>query len=239
MSQMFDKKRILLASAISLGAALMVFAASAFAQSQPSAKEIARLVQAFYDQTRVFEAEFEQSQYTRLYDRTENAKGKVVFKKPGKMRFDYEGPNGQVFVSDGRELKIYQPPEEGEERGQLIVRRIEEDQLPEVFAFLTGGGNLLQDFEVRLLDEARRDFPAGHVLELRPKRPTPHFERLVFYVTIVEQGGKRAGIIRRVLILDAAGNRNRFDFKKPRFDRDVSDRTFRYSPPRKTDVVRP
>jgi outer membrane lipoprotein carrier protein len=235
---MSDTKRFFMAS-VTVAAAMIVLSAHAFAQSKPSAKEIARLVQAFYDQTRVFEAEFEQRQYTRLYDRTEEAKGKVVFKKPGKMRFDYEGTNGQVFVSDGRELKIYQPPEEGEDRGQLIIRRVEEDQLPEAFAFLTGGGNLLEDFEVRLLDEARRDFPAGHVLELRPRRPTPHFERLVFYVTIVEQGGKRAGIIRRVLILDAAGNRNRFDFTKPRFDRNVPDRTFRYSPPRKTDIVRP
>lgn len=209
------------------------------AQEDLGAEEVTRLVQAFYDQTRVFEAEFEQTQYTRIYDRTEQARGKVVFKKPGKMRFDYAGKNAQVFVSDGKELKIYQPPEEGEDRGQLIIRRLEEEQLPEVFAFLTGTGDLLEDFTVRLLDPDRRDFPAGYMLELLPKRPTPHFERLVFYVTIAEVGGKRAGIIRRVLILDAAGNRNRFDFKKPRFDRDVPDRTFRYTPPRKTDVVRP
>jgi outer membrane lipoprotein carrier protein len=239
MKSMPQKMRFIRLFAASVSLLALALGGHALAQSKPSAKEIARLVQSFYDQTRVFEAEFEQRQYTRLYDRTEEAKGKVVFKKPGKMRFDYEGPNGQVFVSDGRELKIYQPPEEGESRGQLIIRRLEEDQLPEAFAFLTGGGNLLEDFEVRLLDEARKDFPAGHVLELRPKRPTPHFERLVFYVSVVEQGGKRAGIIRRVLILDAAGNRNRFDFKNPRFDRSVSDRTFRYSPPRKTDVVRP
>lgn len=234
---MTDLKRILFATAAWM--TVIALAAAGFAQAPTSAEEVARLVQSFYDRTQVFEADFEQRQYTRLYDRTEEAKGKVVFKKPGKMRFDYEGENGQVFVSDGKELKIYQPPEEGEDRGQLIVRRLEEDQLPEVFAFLTGTGNLLEDFEVRLLDEARKEFPQGHVLELRPKRPTPHFERLVFYVTIVEHGGKRAGIIRRVLILDAAGNRNRFDFKNPRFDRNVPDRTFRYTPPRKTDVVRP
>ena len=76
------------------------------AQEDLGAEEVTRLVQAFYDQTRVFEAEFEQTQYTRIYDRTEQARGKVVFKKPGKMRFDYAGKNAQVFVSDGKELKI-------------------------------------------------------------------------------------------------------------------------------------
>ena len=82
--------------------------------------EIVALVQTFYDQTKTLRADFEQTRYTRLYDRYDRAGGKVVFKKPGMMRWDYAEPNGQVFVSNGKKLLIYQPPEEGEKRGQLI-----------------------------------------------------------------------------------------------------------------------
>jgi outer membrane lipoprotein-sorting protein len=80
------------------------------------------LVQSFYDQTKTLQAEFEQTRYTQLYDRYDRATGKVVFKKPGMMRWDYAQPNGQVFVSNGKKLLIYQPPEEGEKRRQSRKR---------------------------------------------------------------------------------------------------------------------
>jgi outer membrane lipoprotein carrier protein len=140
------------------------------------------LVQSFYDQTKTLQAEFEQTRYTQLYDRYDRATGKVVFKKPGMMRWDYAQPNGQVFVSNGKKLLIYQPPEEGEKRGQLIERAVDEDQLPSAFSFLTGSGNLEKDFEVRLLEHDNEKFEDGYVLQLIPRRPTPNYEQLVFYV---------------------------------------------------------
>src|SRR4051812_33533684 len=83
--------------------ALVLFAGESSAQTAaaPSldAPAVVGLVQAFYDQTTTFEADFHQTQFTKIYNRTERARGRVVFKKPGMMRFDYAAPNGQVFVS--------------------------------------------------------------------------------------------------------------------------------------------
>jgi outer membrane lipoprotein carrier protein len=197
------------------------------------------LVQSFYDQTKTLQAEFEQTRYTRLYDRYDRARGKVVFKKPGMMRWDYAEPNGQVFVSDGKKLLIYQPPEEGEKNGQLIERALEEDQLPSAFSFLIGSGNLEKDFEVRLLEHDDEKFQDGYVLQLVPRKPTPNYEQLVFYVRTLTTGTKRAGIVQRVLIIDSSGNRNRFDFSKIKFNRDVSDKRFNYRPPKGTQRVSP
>jgi outer membrane lipoprotein carrier protein len=203
------------------------------------ARAIVTLVQTFYDQTQTLQAAFEQTRYTRLYDRYDRASGTVVFKKPGKMRWDYAKPNGQVFVSDGTKLLIYQPPEEGETRGQLIERKLDQDQLPSAFSFLTGQGDLEKDFEVRLLDHDNEKFKDGHVLQLIPRKPTPNYEQLVFYVRTLASEGKRAGIVQRVLIIDAAGNRNRFDFSKLKFNRDVPDKRFSYRPPKGTERVTP
>ena len=197
------------------------------------------LVQSFYDQTKTLQAEFRQTRYTRLYDRYDRASGKVVFKKPGMMRWDYAKPNGQVFVSDGKKLLIYQPPEEGEKRGQLIERALHEDQLPSAFSFLVGKGVLDEDFEIRLLEHENESFKDGYVLQLIPRKPTPNYEQLVFYVRTLTSNGKRAGVVQRVLIIDAAGNRNRFDFSKLEFNRDVPDKRFSYRPPRGTDRVTP
>ena len=226
-----------------IGLCFTVVSSFAGAQAQDAealdAAAIVTLVQTFYDQTKTLEAEFEQTRYTRLYDRYDRAKGRVVFKKPGMMRWDYAQPNGQVFVSNGKKLLIYQPPEEGEKRGQLIERALDEDQLPSAFSFLTGGGNLDEDFEVRLLEHDKQKFKGGHVLQLIPRKPTPNYEQLVFYVRALSSDGKRAGIVQRVLIIDSAGNRNRFDFSKMKFNRDLSNKRFSYRPPKGTERVQP
>jgi outer membrane lipoprotein carrier protein len=214
-----------------LGFALLALGGSGAAQEREPLDPavVLGLVQSFYDQTKTLQAEFEQTRYTRLYDRYDRARGKVVFKKPGMMRWDYAQPNGQVFVSNGKKLLIYQPPEEGEKR----------DQLPSAFSFLTGSGNLEKDFEVRLLEHDNVKFEDGYVLQLIPRRPTPNYEQLVFYVRTLTHGGKRAGVVQRVLIIDSAGNRNRFDFSKIKFNRDVPDKRFSYRPPKGTDKVTP
>ena len=197
------------------------------------------LVQSFYDQTKTLQAEFAQTRYTRLYDRYDRATGKVVFKKPGMMRWDYAQPNGQEFVSNGKKMLIYQPAEEGEKSGQLIERALDQDQLPSAFSFLIGSGNLEKDFEVRLLEHDNEQFKGGYVLQLIPRQPTPNYEQLVFYVRTLTTDGKRAGVVQRVLIIDSAGNRNRFDFSKIRFNRDVPDKRFNYRPPKGTQKVNP
>lgn len=226
---------------LSLGFAVLALGGSGAAQEaeplDPSV--VVGLVQSFYDQTKTLQADFEQTRYTRLYDRYDRAKGKVFFKKPGMMRWDYAQPNGQVFVSNGKTLLIYQPPEEGEKNGQLIERPVDEDQLPSAFAFLIGSGNLEKDFDVRLLEHDNQSFKDGYVLQLIPRRPTPNYEQLVFYVRTLLQDGKRAGVVQRVLIIDSAGNRNRFDFAKIKFNRDVPNKRFTYRPPKGTESVRP
>lgn len=209
------------------------------AQESLDARGVAALVQSFYDQTRSLQAHFHQTQFTKVYNRTTRARGEVVFVKPGKMRWDYARPNGQIFVSDGEQLLIYQPPDEGERHGQLIERRIQDDQIPLAFSFLTGTGRLDRDFHLRLLDPARQGFPDGYVLQLRPRQPTPQYDRVLFYVRVVEREGRRAGIIQRVLIIDSAGNRNRFDFRDMRFNRNVPANRFQYTPPQGTRRVRP
>lgn len=237
----FQRFMSLRAAVIGLGFWVLALAGPAAAEERAplDATTVVQLVQAFYDQTKTLEAEFEQTRYTRLYDRYDRARGKVVFKKPGMMRWDYAEPNGQVFVSDGKKLLIYQPPEEGEKNGQLIERALEEDQLPSAFSFLTGTGDLEQDFEVRLLDHGDERFQDGYVLQLIPRKPTPNYEQLVFYVRTMSDGGKRAGVVQRVLIIDAAGNRNRFDFSNIKFNREVPDKRFSYRPPRGTQRVTP
>ena len=168
----------------SLSAALCVMAlAPALAQERLNARQVAALVQSFYDQSTSFTADFRQQQYTKVHDRTERAHGRVVFEKPGKMRWDYAAPNGQVFVSDGQTLLVYQPPDEGERHGQLIERPMSEHQLPQAFSFLTGTGRLLKRTrnlafaEGRVMADDRLVLRVSGILKI-PSRPLVPADRL-------------------------------------------------------------
>ena len=59
-------------------------------------------------------------------------------------------------------------------------------------------------------------FPGGYVLVGTPKQPTPAYSKVLFYVdTATSQ-------VRRVMVIDGQGNRNRFDFVSPRVNEPVA-----------------
>lgn len=213
----------------------------AWAQAQnaapaASAENVARMVQAFYDQTRSIQADFHQTYFNKLYGTYDRSHGQVKFQKPGKMRWDYAAPNGKVIASDGSRLVVYEPGEGEGDPGQVFERGIADSELLQALAFLTGNGKLADDFTFRLLDAAKQGFSGGYVLELMPKKPNPNFERILFYV---DGDPKRAGLVHRVLIVDGSGNRNRFDFQKPKFNQAIEAKSFAYQAPKNARKVQP
>ena len=220
--------------------ALLCFSQAAQAQApvgtgDAPARKVALSVQAFYDQTKSVEAEFHQTYYNRLYDRYDKSKGTVKFQKPGKMRWDYAAPNGKIIVSNGQQISIFEPGE-GKEPGQVFERALGANELPQALSFLTGTGKLVDEFTFRLLDAKEQGFAAGHVLELLPKAKSPYYERILFYV---DADPKRTGLVHRVLIVDESGNRNRIDFKTPRFNRVIEANAFNWQAPKGTRKVQP
>jgi outer membrane lipoprotein carrier protein len=219
-------------AAMFAGTALGLTRASA--QSQPSAATVASWVQTFYDQTRTMSARFVQTYHNRVYDQRTESRGQVRFRKPGMMRFDYDQPNGKIIVSDGNELVAYEPPGEGQQRGQYYTQPMTDAQLPAALSFLTGTGRLDQDFRFRRLDNVL--FDGGQVLELRSRRPTPHYSRILLFV---DASPARRGIVHRVLIIDSSNNRNQFDFQQQQLNRSIPESVFRWRPPANARRITP
>ena len=226
---------------VALAAAMAALAASsgsapASAQQRPNATTVAAWVQAFYDQTRSMSADFEQRYHHRIHDRRTTSRGRVRFKKPGRMRFDYADPNGKVVVTDGTELTVYEPPDAGQSRGQYYQQPMSQAQLPDALSFLTGTGRLAQDFRFRLLDASALGYAEGQVLELRPRRPTAQYSRVLLFV---DDDAARRGVVHRVIIVDQSNNTNRFDFRNQRFNTNVQDSVFQYRPPGNARRIQP
>ena len=190
-----------------------------------SAMDVAQRVQGFYDRTTDFQADFVQLSHNRLYG-DERRNGHVMFRKPGRMRWNYA--NNDLIVSDGTTLWAYQSDDR-----QAIQQNLGQSQLPTAIAFLAGTGRLTDSFTFTLLDPAQYRFPSGYVLQLRPTSPQPTYEQIVFYVD-------RASFqVVRTAVIDAQGNYNRFDFTAPQVNLDIPETTFRWSPPAGTSIVRP
>jgi len=110
---------------------------------------------------------------------------------------------------------------------------VKTSQYPAALAFLMGKGQLIKDFDLRLLDPATMKFEGGHVLEGTPKEATPAYQKVLLYVD------GQTNQVRRVLILDAQGNRNRFDFSAPFVNTTVEKTEFDFTPPPGTRVIKP
>jgi outer membrane lipoprotein carrier protein len=196
--------------------------------STDPARQTAATVQSFYDQTKDLSASFFQTYVNKVYDRTDRSSGKVTFKKPGRMRWDYAKPNGKIIVAAQGKFTLFEPGDEPGDVGQVIEQNFQESDLPQAMAFLMGTGRLADDFDFKLLDAAREGYPTGQVLELKPRKPNPHFDRLLFYV---ESTPSLRGLVRRLVIIDSTGNRNRFDFSEFKFNTGTPDSTFTWKPP--------
>lgn len=192
-----------------------------------TATELADRVQGFYDQSKTFRAGFKQRYFVAAYRKTKDSHGSVVFQKPGKMSWRYEN-NGNRVVSDGKNIRVYE-----KDNKQMYEQSIEKSQYPAALSFLLGGAKLKKEFHLKKLNEKDLGFEGGYVLLAAPKSPTPAYQTLLLYV----DGATYQ--VRRVLMIDAQRNRNRFDFLTPVVNQPVDPAEFVFVPPPGTRVIKP
>lgn len=191
------------------------------------ANDVADNVQKFYNQTKSFKAGFKQRYQVKAYNKRKDSQGQVIFEKPGKMSWRYTN-NGNRVVSDGKVIKVYES-----DNKQMYEQPMNKSQYPAALAFLVGGGNLKKSFKLAMLDAKQMQFEGGYVLEGVPKEATPAYQKILLYVDA------NTYQVRRVLLLDAQGNRNRFDFVTPAVNTKVPADEFNFKPPPGTQIIKP
>ena len=185
-------------------------------------------VQSFYDRSTTFKSDFQQKFWVKAYNREKSSRGHVTFAKPGKMDWVYDDPAGNRIVSDGSVVKVYEAGNK-----QMYEEPIDKSQYPAALSFLTGTGKLTDSFSFQLVSGTEMKFPGGYVLVGTPKAPAAAYSKVLFYVdTATSQ-------VRRVMVIDGQGNRNRFDFVDPRINETVAPAQFSFTPPSGTSVIHP
>jgi outer membrane lipoprotein carrier protein len=197
------------------------------AQAGRTPEALAQALQRKYDTVRDFSADFVHRYRGGVLRQAVTERGQLVVKKPGMMRWTYEGEDKKVFVSDGRKMYSYLPADR-----QVYVTTVpDDDQASTPALFLAGKGNLLRDFTVSaaaLPDGA----PAGSVaLKLVPQKGDRDYDWLVLVVD------GRSLEWRMLVTGDRQGGESTFVFSHLQENRGVPDRTFAFQSPRGVDVI--
>jgi outer membrane lipoprotein carrier protein len=196
------------------------------APMSPEVKDLVNRMQAFYEKTQDFTAGFQQVYTYRTFKRVSRSTGKVTYKKPALMRWEYETQDGKsaprTFVLAGDRVYAYDPG------AKLLTRAaISTNQLSASVTFLWGQGRLADEFSIT---RAACDTCTGTLLELTPLVPDPRFKRVK-----LEVDPKTAQVIRSIVV-DPDGSENAITFLDMVTNTGVDEKTFKLSPPPGTQV---
>jgi outer membrane lipoprotein carrier protein len=204
-----------------------------FAATMPSAPAprldldaVVDRVQRRYDGAADFRARFTQTLTSTALGRKTNSSGTVMFKKPGRMRWDYEKPERSTYVSDGALLWLYEP-----EDRQAFKQALKASQLPAALAFLTGKGKLAAEFDIAVAGKTIYGMAGDYLLTLAPKVAEPQVKTILFVVD------PRTFDVRESVITDGQGNVNDLTFADIRMGTRIPDAEFHFTPPAGVRVI--
>jgi len=194
--------------------------------AQPPKEALEQLVdrmQAYYEKIQDFSADFEQRYHYKMFDRTQVSQGRVIFKKPALMRWDYEKPSKRSFlISEEQVLAL--------DAAALTLTKttIATDKLSAAVTFLWGRGKLKEEFHISYAPckgckEVR--------LELLPKKEEPRFQKLFLDIDV-----KTAQVVQSTVV-DPDGSENRIRFLRWKENQNLQQEAFKLSVPEGTQFL--
>jgi outer membrane lipoprotein carrier protein len=194
---------------------------------QQSAAELAQALQTKYNGVRDFSADFVHTYTGGVLKKQITEKGRLLIKKPGRMRWDYTFPEPKQFVSDGVKVYSYIPADK-----QVIVGTVPKDESASTPAlFLTGKGDLTRDFTASTGEVPAGSLPGTRALKLVPRRPQPDYDWLVL---LVAPGSLT---LRGMVTADSQGGTSVFSFSNLKENVGLADSEFTFRMPRGVDVI--
>ncbi|HCC55632.1 MAG TPA: outer membrane lipoprotein carrier protein LolA [Desulfobulbaceae bacterium] len=186
--------------------------------------ELAQKLQARYEETKTMAADFKQSTSVPMSSRKRLGAGKVVISKPGRIRWDYQTPDRQVLISDGKKVSMYVASS-----AQMVVQPVSQYINSDVtYAFFAGTGNIVRDFKV--LPSERQEISGLKAIKLVPKTAHPQVDYLHIWID-------ENFMMRRLEIVDLFGSITNLVFENVRRNEPISQDIFVFTPPLGTEII--
>jgi len=204
------------------------FAAGSFGAENSAADtsnldQILTKIQKNYDKSIGFSALFEQTYKSSQGGVRSESTGKVFFRKPMMVRWEYLKPNKKIFIASNDDLWIYDP----EDNQVMHSRKFSKEQFSIALSFLRGNARLDNEFTASIASTNE----TGWTLKLIPK--TEQGNLAVVYLDV----SKSTFLVTAVEIEDALGNKNRFKFLNVAMGDVAPVALFKFTPPPDAEVL--
>jgi len=207
-----------------LGRSMDVTAATA--DSNLSVDQILDRVENKYSNTE-FSADFIQKSFLKAMDIIDQASGKVYIKYPGKMRWEYEKPDRQIFVTDGEKLWVYRPTD----------NQVQVGKAPSFFksgkgaSFLSDIRLIREKFDISMKKGNQDENDPFFYLKLIPREKTLDIAEILLMVS------KQSWDVAQIVTVDLYGDENRIDLLNFAFGVKLDDSLFSFEIPEGADVL--
>jgi outer membrane lipoprotein carrier protein len=188
----------------------------------PEVKSLVDRMQAFYEKTTDFKADFKQDYKYKTFRRTQTSTGTVIYKKPGLMRWEYEKPSKRTFVLAGNKVYAHDP-----EAQSLTVASVDTSKLSASVTFLFGQGKLADEFNIK---KGTCADCKGTLLVLDPAQPDPRFRQVR-----LEVDSNTAQVLKSTVV-DPDGSENTIAFLNLKTNVGLQADSFKINPPEGTRV---
>jgi outer membrane lipoprotein carrier protein len=198
------------------------FASLGVAVATPASAETAReQLRTFVSQVQSASGDFVQYTVGPQGQTKPQQRGKFLFMRPGRFKWDVLKPYEQQIVSDGKEIYQFDA-----DLNQVTVRKAGQAIGASPAAILFGSGSLEQSFQVSTLP----DKESLAWLRAKPKQPDAGFVH-------VDMGFKD-GVPHRIVLLDAFGQTTHIEISALIRNPGLSTSNFDFATPKGADVVR-
>lgn len=220
-------------AARTVGINLLIWIAIAFLQipavgaESLSLERLAAKTQETYEKTTDLRARFIQEVTIKSMKKTDREEGTVWIKNPKMMLWDYTKPKEKKLVINAKKAWLYV----AEDRMVYVQNADDVYRSRMAVRFLSGIGNLSEDFRLRFAKENPVDEEGNYLLILTAKEKGTGIDRLQLTVD-----GKTFQIL-QCRFSDDYGNTTRLRFSDIHTNTGVSDKFFTFNAPAGVEVV--
>jgi len=172
-----------------------------------------------------FSACFFQESTLKAMGIKDSASGKITVKRPGKMRWEYEKPERQIIVTEGKNLWVYRPDD-----NQVMIGKF-----PSFFgdgkgaSFLSDIKLIRQQFNIVLENTDSNDY---YILKLLPLKKTNDLSYINLSIS------KKTFYLEEIVTYNAYGDETRIKLIDIKLLENPDDSIFIFNIPYGTDVLK-
>ncbi len=160
--------------------------------------------------------------------KTSNMKGKATYKSPGKIRYEFAEPDGDLIVSDGKTLWIYIKKINAVGKQDLEINKQNTSGEPIFQSASPAGLNRLfrkYHYKFDTISQPRNannDGKSYFVLSLEQREKIGGFENMLLYIDA------ETYLVKKTIATDSRGKQTTIEFVNMILDPEVEDGTFNY-----------